>query len=193
VYPPAARPLSSIVTERFRPAPAPALHREAAAPSPRAREQISAYARALTRCCLARGAQIVLGRRTGWHRQVVTVGEPAPLVPEVVDLVLPSYCLVVPVERMPNAAVRAAARTWETDRLLLAPAFFGHEVLAVGLVPVPAGVHPDLAEADAAGDRLAAALTTHQLGFTSDEDRSASDDGSGDTSRREGVSPDRSR
>jgi hypothetical protein len=71
---------------------------------------------------------------------------------------VPSDCVVVPAERMPSPSARAAARAWDVDRLLVAPALYGREVLAVGLAPVAKDIRPDHGAVVAAGRRLAAAL-----------------------------------
>jgi hypothetical protein len=126
--------------------------------APGARGHLATYARALAQSCLASGVQVVLGPGTPWPHQAISSGTPAPLAVDVVDLMVPSDCVVVPAERMPSPSARAAARAWDVDRLLVAPALYGREVLAVGLAPVARDIRPDHGAVVAAGRRLAAAL-----------------------------------
>jgi hypothetical protein len=126
--------------------------------APAARGHMATYARAIARSCLSPGVQVVLGPTTAWPHQAIATGHPAPLALDVVDLMLASDCLVVPAERMPSPAARAAASAWETEWLLVAPALLGSEVIAVGLAALPHGVRPDLPTIRDAGERLAAAL-----------------------------------
>jgi hypothetical protein len=126
--------------------------------APGARGHMATYARALAQSCLASGVQVVLGPNTPWPHQAISSGTPAPLAVDVVDLMVPSDCVVVPAERMPSPSARAAARAWDVDRLLVAPALYGREVLAVGLAPVAKDIRPDHGAVVAAGRRLAAAL-----------------------------------
>lgn len=137
---------------------------DAAGLAPGARGHMATYARAIARSCLAPGVQVVLGPATAWPHQGIATGHPAPLALDVVDLVLGSDCLVVPAERMPSPAARAAASAWESKWLLVAPAVFGSEVLAVGLAALPHGVRPDLPAVKDAGERLAAALAAWSPG-----------------------------
>ena len=127
---------------------------------------LATYAWALARACLSPGVQVVLSRATAWPGHGVSNGARAPLALDVVELMLPSGAIVVPAERMPSPAARAAAFAWQTDRLLVAPALFGHEVLAVGLAAVPDGVRVDQASVEGAGERLAAALVAWDLGLS---------------------------
>jgi hypothetical protein len=126
--------------------------------APGARGHMATFARELAQSCLAPGVQVVLGRGTPWPHQAISSGTPAPLAVDVVDLMVPSDCVVVPAERMPSPSARAAARAWDVDRLLVAPALFGREVLAVGLAPVGRDIRPDHRAVVAAGRRLATAL-----------------------------------
>jgi len=126
--------------------------------APGARGHMATFARTLAQSCLASGVQVVLGPGTPWPHQAISSGTPAPLAVDVVDLMVPSGCVVVPAERMPSPSARAAARAWDADRLLVAPALFGQEVLAVGLAPVGRDIRPDQRAVVAAGRRLAAAL-----------------------------------
>jgi hypothetical protein len=126
--------------------------------APGARGHIVAYARSLARACLSAGVQVVLGPGSPWPRQAISIGAPAPLAVDVADLMVASECVVVPAERMPSPSARAAAVAWGADRLLVAPALFGDELVAIGLAALPGQVRPDLVEAQRAGARLGAAL-----------------------------------
>ena len=126
--------------------------------APGARGHMATYARAIARSCLAPGVQVVLGPATAWPHQAIATGDPAPLAVDVVDLMLASDCVVVPADRMPSPAARAAASAWESDWLLVAPVVFGADVMAVGLAALPTNVRPDLPAVRDAGQRLAAAL-----------------------------------
>jgi hypothetical protein len=130
---------------------------------------MATYARALAQSCLASGVQVVLGPGTPWPHQAISSGTPAPLAIDVVDLMVPSDCVVVPAERMPSPSARAAARAWDVDRLLVAPALYGREVLAVGLAPVGRDIRPDHGAVVAAGRRLAAALAAWSAEICSTE------------------------
>jgi hypothetical protein len=130
-----------------------------------ARRHVTDFARTLALTCLSPGVQVVLAEASGWPGRVITTGQAAPQAIDLAEMMLASESIVVPADRMPSPCARAAAKTWGTDRLLVAPAVFGHDVVAVGLTAVPVGVRPHLAAADAAGERLAAALTAYQLGF----------------------------
>jgi len=143
--------------------------------APGARGHMATFARALAQSCLASGVQVVLGPGTPWPHQAISSGMPAPLAVDVVDLMVPSDCVVVPAERMPSPSARAAARAWEADRLLVAPALFGREVLAVGLAPVGRDIRPDQRAVVAAGRRLASALAawSAELGGTAVDERGA--------------------
>ena len=132
--------------------------------APGARGHMATYARAIARSCLAPGVQVVLGPATAWPHQAISTGHPAPLALDVVDLMLASDCLVVPADRMPSPSARAAASAWDSKRLLVAPALFGSEVLAVGLAALPNDVRPDLPAVRDAGERLAAALVAWGAG-----------------------------
>ena len=122
-----------------------------------ARGALTSFARALARVCGAVGAQAVLVPGP-WPRDAVGVGAPAPLALDVVDLLVASDCVIVPTERMPSAAARAAARAWSADRLLVAPALHGDALVAVGLAPLLDSERPDVVGARRAGARLGAAL-----------------------------------
>jgi len=106
---------------------------------------------------------VVLSRATAWPGHGVSNGARAPLALDLVELMLPSGAIVVPAERMPSPAARAAAFAWQTDRLLVAPALFGHEVLAVGLAALPDGVRADEASVEGAGGRQIGRRRSTQL------------------------------
>ena len=69
-----------------------------------------------------------------------------------------SDCVIVPAGRMPSPSARAAAVAWDAERLLVAPALYHGEILAIGLAALPGQVRPDMVEAQRAGARLGAAL-----------------------------------
>ena len=126
--------------------------------APGARGHMATFARALARACLSSGAQVVLSAATPWPRHAISIGAPAPLALDVVELMVASDCVVVPAERMPSPSARAAAVAWDAERLLVAPALHRGELVAIGLAALPGQVRPDMVEAQRAGARLGAAL-----------------------------------
>ena len=89
--------------------------------APGARGHMATFARTLARACLSNGAQVVLSAATPWPRQAISIGDPAPLALDVVELMVASDCVVVPAGRMPSPSARAAAVAWDVERLLVAP------------------------------------------------------------------------
>ena len=126
--------------------------------APGARSHMATFARTLALACLSSGAQVVLSAATPWPRQAISIGDPAPLALDVVDLMVASDCVIVPAGRMPSPSARAAAVAWGAERLLVAPALYHGEILAIGLAALPGQVRPDMVEAQRAGARLGAAL-----------------------------------
>ena len=119
---------------------------------------MATFARMLARACLSNGAEVVLSSSTPWPRRAISIGDPAPLALDVVELMVASDCVVVPAGRMPSPSARAAAVAWDVERLLVAPALYHGEILAIGLAAPPGQVRPDVVEAQRAGARLGAAL-----------------------------------
>ena len=126
--------------------------------APGARGHMATFARTLARACLSSGAQVVLSAATPWPRQAISICDPAPLALDVVELMVASDCVIVPAGRMPSPSARAAAVAWGAERLLVAPALYRGEILAIGLAALPGQVRPDMVEAQRAGARLGAAL-----------------------------------
>jgi hypothetical protein len=126
--------------------------------APGARGHMATFARTLALACLSSGAQVVLSAATPWPRQAISIGDPAPFALDVVELMVASDCVIVPAGRMPSPSARAAAVAWGAERLLVAPALYRGEILAIGLAALPGQVRPDMVEAQRAGARLGAAL-----------------------------------
>jgi hypothetical protein len=103
---------------------------------------MATFARTLARACLSGGAQVVLSAATPWPRQAISSGDPAPLALDVVELMVASDCVIVPAGRMPSPSARAAAVAWGAERLLVAPALYHGEILAIGLAALPGQVRP---------------------------------------------------
>ena len=54
--------------------------------APGARGHMATFARSLARACLSSGAQVVLSAATPWPRHAISIGDPAPLALDVVEL-----------------------------------------------------------------------------------------------------------
>jgi len=83
----------------------------------------------------------------------------------VLALVLPSQPTVCDTARLHEPALRRLAHHWRTDRLLVAPCTFGHNLVAVAVVAVPHDAEPLLIERAARplAERFAAAVIGTRL------------------------------
>ena len=122
-----------------------------------------------------------LGAVTGRRRAVVLMADPStggelarhvdgpPPGPidgdAVLALVLPSQPTVCDTARLHEPALRRLAHHWRTDRLLVAPCTFGHNLVAVAVVAVPRDAEPLLIERAARplAERFAAAVVGTRL------------------------------
>jgi hypothetical protein len=73
------------------------------------------------------------------RRQTIAGRAVAADVDSLFGLVLASDPCVVDARRVHHVGLRHVADVWESDRLLLAPCVFGHEVVAIVLASVAAG------------------------------------------------------
>jgi hypothetical protein len=90
-----------------------------------------------------------------------------PALPEDADgiagLVVPSTPSVVEVSRVHDPDLRDVAGRWQAHRLLLVPCTFGHDLLALAVVPLADGCQPDRRAAAAYAERFGAAATRARL------------------------------
>jgi hypothetical protein len=92
-------------------------------------------------------AENVLVVMDGPERRQTIVGRAvAADVNSLFDLILASDPCVVDARRAHHVGLRHVADVWESDRLLLAPCLFGHEVVAIVLASVPADAEPHALE-----------------------------------------------
>jgi hypothetical protein len=101
---------------------------------------------------------VVDDERTG----CVGVGPAVHPEPGLLDVVLPSTATVCPLHRLP-AQVRAALDRWAADAVVVVPAVFGNDLVAIGVAPVEAGLAVPLRQLDAEAQRVAAGITLARL------------------------------
>jgi hypothetical protein len=92
----------------------------------------------------------------------VGVGPDVRSVTGLLDVVLPSTATVCPLHRLP-AVVRAALGSWAADAVVVVPAVFGNDLVAVGVAPVETDVAVPLRQLDAEAQRVAAGITLARL------------------------------
>lgn len=92
----------------------------------------------------------------------IGVGPPVEPATGLLDVVLPSAATVCPVHRLP-ATVRIAIGRWAAESIVLVPAVFGDELVAVGVAPVELDVPVPLRQLDDEAQRVAAAITLARL------------------------------
>jgi hypothetical protein len=92
----------------------------------------------------------------------VGVGPTVAPVPGLLDVVLPSTATVCPLHRLPTP-VRAALGHWAADAVVVVPAVFGNDLVAIGVAPVETDVAVPLRQLDAEAQRVAAGITLARL------------------------------
>ncbi|HWC68816.1 MAG TPA: hypothetical protein VG478_12170 [Acidimicrobiales bacterium] len=97
----------------------------------------------------ARSGSVAVGPRVSSERSLL-------------DVVLPSAATVCPLHRLP-ASVRAALHPWAADAVVVVPAVFGNDLVAVGVAPVDADVPVPLRRLDDEAQRVAAGITLARL------------------------------
>jgi hypothetical protein len=78
------------------------------------------------------------------------------------DVVLPSAATICPLHRLPSA-VRLALRAWAAEAVVVVPAVFGNDLVAVGVAPVDTDVPVPLRQIDEEAQRVAAGITLARL------------------------------
>jgi hypothetical protein len=92
----------------------------------------------------------------------VHVGPEVRAATGLLDAVLPSAATVCPLHRLPSA-VRVALRAWAAEAVVVVPAVFGNDLVAVGVAPVDVDVPVPLRQLDDEAQRVAAGITLARL------------------------------
>ncbi len=106
-------------------------------------------------------AVVLVDPVAAFERPVVTVGPPPGLLDtaDLVDLVVATEPVVVVASRTHAHGLRELAAAWGTERLLVAPCIFGHELLAIGIAPFAAAdLGASTRAASVSAERTAAGL-----------------------------------
>jgi hypothetical protein len=92
----------------------------------------------------------------------IDVGPPVEPATGLLDVVLPSVATVCPVHRLP-APVRVAIDRWAAESIVLVPAVFGNDLVAIGVAPVEQDLPVPLRQLDDEAQRVAAGITLARL------------------------------